>query len=116
MLRQIAKSKIHNAVITQANLEYTGSITIDQTLVEAAGLVPYEKVQVVNLNTGMRIETYVIPGEPGSGIIGMNGGAAHHGVPGEKLIIMSYCLMDEEEQKNHKIKLVLVDENNRIME
>lgn len=111
MLLEILKSKIHRAKVTEANLNYIGSITIDQDLVDAVGLYPNEKVQVVNITNGERIETYVIVGEKGSGKIGINGAAAHKFSEGDLVIIMSYAQMSPEEAAIHEPKLVFPDSN-----
>lgn len=107
------KSKIHRAVITQAELDYIGSITIDEDLMDAAGIYEYEHVHIVNVNSGSRIETYVIAGERGSGVICLNGAAARSGQKGDYIIIMSYAEMTPEELKNNPPKVVFVDENNK---
>jgi len=109
------KSKIHRAVITQAELNYVGSITIDEALMEASGLYEYERVHVVNVNSGSRIETYVIAGERGSGVICLNGAAARSGQKGDSVIIMAYADMSPEEIKTHSPKVVFVDEKNEIV-
>lgn len=109
------KSKIHRATVTEANLNYVGSITIDEKLMQAAGILENEKVQVVNINNGERFETYVIKGEAGSGTICLNGAAARLVQVGDKVIIMAYCLITMEEYKNHRPKVVFVDENNKIV-
>ncbi len=109
------KSKIHRAVITQAELNYVGSVTIDEELMEASGLVEYEHVHIVNVNSGSRIETYVIAGERGSGIICLNGAAARAGQKGDKVIIMAYADMTPEEAKAHRPKVVFVNEDNGIV-
>ncbi len=116
MFLTMFKSKIHRANITEANLNYMGSITIDEKLMEAAQLIPNEKVQVVNVNNGARLETYAIPGKPGSGIICLNGAAARHACEGDSVIIISYALMSKEEAATHKPKVVLVDEKNNLVE
>lgn len=108
------KCKIHRATVTEAVLEYEGSITIDETLMEAADLLPYEKVQVLNMNNGVRLETYVIKGERDSGIICLNGPAARLGYAGDEVVIISYGMMEEKEAKKHKPKIVFVDKKNRI--
>jgi len=113
MMRNMMKSKIHRATVTEANLNYVGSITIDVELMEAADLWENEKVQVVNINNGARLETYVIPGPRGSGVICLNGAAARHAQPGDKVIIISYALMTEDEARRHRPRIVLMDENNR---
>ena len=109
------KSKIHRAVITQAELNYVGSVTIDEELMEAAGLCEYEHVHIVNVNSGSRIETYVIAGERSSGVICLNGAAARSGQKGDTVIIMSYAAMSPEEASNHRPKVVFVGEKNEII-
>ena len=109
------KSKIHRAVITQAELNYIGSVTIDEDLMDAAGLFEYEHVHIVNVNSGSRIETYVIAGERGSGVICLNGAAARAGQKGDPVIIMSYAAMTPEEIKTHRPKVVFVDDKNAIV-
>ncbi|HOP50692.1 MAG TPA: aspartate 1-decarboxylase [Ignavibacteriales bacterium] len=116
MFVEMFKSKIHRAKVTQAELYYEGSITIDPDLMEAANILTYEKVQVVNVNNGARFETYTICGERGSGTICLNGPAARLGAVGDEVIIIAYCTMDVEEAKKHKPKVVLVDEKNQIKE
>ncbi len=106
--------KIHRATVTEADLNYVGSITIDQDLLDAAGICVNEKVQIVNNNNGARLETYTIPGERGSGVICLNGAAARLVQKGDIVIIMSYVLMSNEEAKNHEPKVVLVNEQNKI--
>ena len=106
--------KIHRATVTAADLNYVGSITIDQDLLDAAGICVNEKVQIVNNNNGARLETYTIPGERGSGVICLNGAAARLVQKGDIVIIMSYVLMGNEEAKNHEPKVVLVNEHNKI--
>ena len=113
MTISVLKSKIHRAVITQSELNYVGSITIDRTLMQAAGLYEYERVHVVNINSGSRIETYVIAGEADSGIICLNGAAARSGQKGDTIIIMSYADMTPAELNEHTPKVVIVDTNNR---
>jgi len=114
MQRTILKSKIHRAKITEANLYYEGSLTIDEDLMEAADILSYEKVAVVNINNGSRFETYVIPGERGSRVICLNGAAARLGAVGDEVIILSYVNIDSKELAGFKPKLILVDENNNI--
>lgn len=109
------KSKIHRATVTEANLNYMGSITIDRALMEAADLLPHEKVQVVNLNTGARFETYCLPGEPHSGVVCLNGGAARLAHPGDLVIIISYCWLDEEDVLTHRPRVVFVNDRNEIV-
>ena len=113
MLISICKSKIHRATITEANLDYEGSITIDADLMAAADLVEYEKVQVANVSNGERLETYVIRGEPGSGIICLNGAAARKGNKGDIIIIISYGLIEKEKAASFKPKVVKVDSRNK---
>ncbi len=110
------KSKIHRAVVTQAELDYVGSITIDSALMEAAGMIEYEKVQIVDINNGERFETYIIAGESGSGVICLNGAAARCVQKGDKVIIMAYCTLSEDEAKTHRPTVVFVDDENRISE
>ena len=114
MLVSILKCKIHRATVTQSELDYVGSITIDATLMEAAGLLEYEKVQVVNINNGARLETYAICGEHGSGIICLNGAAARHVQRNDKIIIMAYALRDPHEVQDNPPKIVFVDDDNKI--
>jgi aspartate 1-decarboxylase len=110
------KSKIHRATITQAELHYEGSLTIDTELMDAADLLPYEKVSIVNINNGERLETYIIPGERGSKTICLNGAAARKGAVGDRIIIISYATMSEEEARSYKPTIVLVNEKNDIIE
>jgi len=114
MLLTIHKSKIHRARVTQANLNYVGSITIDEDLIDAANILPGEKVQIVNNNNGERIETYVIRGERGSGVICLNGAAARRVEVGDIVIIISYGFMSPEEAKDYKAITIFPDENNRL--
>lgn len=116
MYRTMMKSKIHRATVTEANLNYIGSITIDEDLMETADLLENEKVQIVNNNNGARLETYVIPGPRGSGVICLNGAAARLVQPGDSVIIISYAQMSAEELRSHKPTVVFVDENNRPVE
>jgi len=111
---EILKCKIHRAVVTEANLQYVGSITIDEDLMDAAGLIEYEKVQVLNVNNGERLETYVIKGKRGSGVICMNGPAARLVAPGDIVIIISSATMDFEEAKKFKPWLVFPKEGNKL--
>jgi len=115
MLVTICKSKIHRVTVTDANLNYEGSITIDEKLLNAANILPYEKVQVVNLNNGERFETYVLVGKTGSGIICLNGPAARLGQKGDLLIVISYCHLESGEARKHKPNIVYVNNKNRIM-
>ena len=109
------KSKIHRATVTQAELDYVGSITVDEELLEKAGILEYEKVQIVDINNGSRFETYTIAGERGSGVICLNGAAARCVQKGDKIIIMAYCELDADEAKEHKPTVVFVDDDNSIM-
>lgn len=106
------KSKLHQMAVTEANLMYEGSITIDQDLLDAANLLPYEKVQIVNITNGSRLETYTIPGERGSRVCCLNGAAARLTQIGDRIIVISYAEMTPEEAKTHKPTVVIVDENN----
>ena len=115
MLRTVLGSKIHRATVTTADLHYVGSITIDEDLVRAAGLVEGEQVHVVDITNGARLETYVITGPAGSGEIGINGAAAHLVHPGDVVIIMSYLLADDHELASHQPRVVHVDQCNRIV-
>ena len=112
---EIFKSKIHRVRVTQAELHYVGSITIDEALIEAANLIPNEKVQIVNVNNGERLETYVIKGERGSGMVCLNGPAARKVQVGDVIIIISYATMDWEEAKTFEPTVVFPDENNRLL-
>lgn len=114
MLRTILKSKIHRAVVTEANLEYEGSITIDARLMQAVDILEGEKVEVLNLNNGDRLQTYAIKGKANSGVICLNGPAARGACVGDKIIIVSYVLADELESEALKAKIAKVDERNRI--
>lgn len=111
---EVLKSKIHRAKITQAELHYVGSITIDQDLLDAAGMIPNEKVQVVNVNNGERLETYIIKGERGSGTICLNGPAARLCQVGDVVIIVSYAIMDFEEAKTHQPTIIFPNDQNRL--
>jgi aspartate 1-decarboxylase len=112
---QLLKSKIHRVKITQAELHYVGSITIDEELMVAANIIENEKVQIVNINNGERLETYVIKGERGSGMVCLNGPAARKAQVGDVVIIISYCSMDFEEAKKFKPVLVFPDHNNKLI-
>jgi aspartate 1-decarboxylase len=114
MMIQVLKSKIHNVKITFTQLNYIGSITIDEDLLDAANMIENEKVLVVNNNNGERIETYVIKGERGSGVVGLNGAAARRGAVGDELIIISFALMDFEKAKSHQPWLVFPNAQNKI--
>ena len=113
MMRQLLKSKIHRATITEANVNYEGSITIDEQLMKAANIVQWEKVLVADLNNGARVETYAIKGKSGSGIVCANGGAALHCRVGDKVLIMSFCVLDQRDVKKHKPRIIKVDDKNR---
>ena len=108
------KAKIHRATVTQAELDYVGSITVDRELLEKSGILEYEKVQVVDVNNGSRLETYAIAGEPGSGIICLNGAAARYVSAGDKVIIMAYASMTPQEAKEFKPTVVFVDDENKV--
>lgn len=114
MLRQMCKSKIHMATVTETVLHYEGSIGIDRTLLEATDLFPFEKVQVLNVNSGRRLETYVIEAPAGSGTISLNGAAARGTEVGDKVIIIAYCLADDTEARGIKPRIVIADEHNGI--
>lgn len=116
MLRTMLKSKIHRATVTQADLHYVGSVTIDEDLLDAADLWPGEQVAIVDITNGARLETYVIAGERGSGVIGINGAAAHLVNPGDLVIIISYGTMNEEEARAYQPRIVHVDAANRIVQ
>lgn len=116
MILNMLKSKIHRAVVTQAELNYVGSITIDKALMDAANILENEKVQIVDINNGNRFETYAISGKPNSGVMCLNGAAARCVQPGDKIIVMTYCFIDEEEAKKHKPIVVFVNENNSVNE
>jgi len=110
----MCKSKIHGATVTEANLQYTGSLTLDPLLMKAADLIPYEQVQVVNLNNGSRFETYCIEGNPGSGVVCLNGAAARLAVVGDKILVISYAQVPEEECQQFAPKLVFLNESNHV--
>jgi aspartate 1-decarboxylase len=114
-MRMMLKSKIHRATVTQADLDYVGSVTLDAALMEAADLLEGEQVAIVDVTNGARIETYVIPGARGSGIIGINGAAAHLVHPGDLVIIMSYAVLDDAEARALQPRVVHVDRQNRIV-
>lgn len=112
----VLKSKIHRATVTEADLHYVGSITIDQNLMDGANLINYEKVLVANIDNGNRLETYVIPGPRGSGVICLNGAAAHLASVGDKVIIMAFCQLGQTEAASHEPHVVFVDEKNAVQE
>ncbi len=111
---QILKSKVHRAVVTEANLNYVGSLTLDEDLMDAANLIENEKIQVVNVNNGERIETYIIKGGRGTGVVCLNGPAARKGAEGDVVIIISYALIDFEEAKHFKPVVVFPKEGNKL--
>jgi len=115
-MRTMLKSKIHRARVTQVNLDYEGSITIDRALLEASDILPYERVEVLNINNGARFSTYAIEGEANSGVIGINGAAARLVAKGDIVIILSYCVVAEDEAMNMTPTIVRVDSQNRIVE
>lgn len=116
MFRTVFKSKLHRATVTEANLNYVGSITIDEDLLDAADICVNEKVQVVNNNNGARLETYAIPGPRGSGVVCLNGAAARLVQPGDRVIIITYAVIDDREAKTFKPTVVFLDDANRIAE
>ena len=115
MLVNMFKSKIHRATVTAADLNYVGSITIDSELLRASNILPGEKVQIANINTGDRFETYTLEGAPGSGVICINGAAARLAQPGDKVIIIAYCWMEEEEARRHKPTVIQMGADNQIL-
>ncbi|QSB15047.1 aspartate 1-decarboxylase [Natronosporangium hydrolyticum] len=115
MLRTMLKSKIHRATVTEADLHYIGSVTVDVDLLEAADLLPGEQVAIVDITNGARLETYVIPGERGTGVIGINGAAAHLVHPGDLVILISYAQLDDATARSYEPKVVHVDADNRIV-
>jgi len=116
MRRTLCKSKIHRATLTGADLNYEGSLTLDRALMDAADMMPYERVQVVNVNNGARLETYLIPGDAGSGVVQLNGAGARLGSPGDIVILMTYAEFEEDEVDDRFIpRVVWVDEKNRII-
>ena len=114
MMRTMLKSKIHRATVTQADLHYVGSVTIDEDLLDAADLLPGEQVAIVDVTNGARLETYVIPGERGTGVLGINGAAAHLVHPGDLVIVISYAQYDEAEVRSYAPRVIFVDAQNRI--
>ncbi|GEB32759.1 MULTISPECIES: aspartate 1-decarboxylase [Brevibacillus] len=116
MFRTMMKAKIHRATVTEANLNYVGSITIDKNILDALDILPNEKVQIVNNNNGARLETYVIEGAPGSGVICLNGAAARLVQEGDIVIIIAYAMMTDEQARTYKPKVAIMDEKNRIKE
>nr|WP_216675404.1 aspartate 1-decarboxylase [Brevibacillus sp. HB1.3] len=116
VFRTMMKAKIHRATVTEANLNYVGSITIDKNLLDALDILPNEKVQIVNNNNGARLETYVIEGAPGSGVICLNGAAARLVQEGDIVIIIAYAMMTDEEARTYKPRVAIMDEKNQIKE
>lgn len=115
MLQYMLKSKLHRATVTDANLNYEGSLTIDRQLMDEVGLIPFEKIKVYNINNGERFDTYVIEGPAGSGIIALNGAAARKGLTGDLIIIVSYALYDQAELVDYQPRIVVLDRDNRIV-
>ncbi|WP_282935601.1 aspartate 1-decarboxylase [Paenibacillus sp. RC67] len=115
MFRTMLKSKIHRVTVTEANLNYVGSITIDEDLLDLIDMLPNEKVQIVNNNNGARLETYIIPGPRGSGVICLNGAAARLVQVGDTVIILSYVMLTDEEARNHKPQVAIMGENNKVV-
>lgn len=116
MFRTLMKAKIHRATVTESNLNYVGSITIDEDILDAVDMIPNEKVQIVNNNNGARFETYIIPGKRGSGVMCLNGAAARLVQEGDTIIVISYAMYEEAEAKNHQPKVAIMDKNNMIQE
>jgi aspartate 1-decarboxylase len=116
MMRRMFLGKIHRATVTHADLEYEGSVTIDQDLLDAAGMLIHEEIHVLNVTQGTRLVTYTLPGPRGSGIICINGAAAHLNRPGDKVILATYGDMSDEEARRHEPRVVLVDDQNRVSE
>lgn len=114
MFRTVLKAKIHRATVTRADLHYEGSLTVDRDLMDAAGLVPFEQIKVYNINNGERFETYVIEGERGSGVIGLNGAAARKGLTGDLIIIATYVLIEESRLEGYRPTILLLDGKNRV--
>ncbi len=114
MLRQMLRAKLHKATITEADLNYEGSLTIDRELLDAVGIVPFERVKVYNINNGERFDTYAIEGEPGSGVIGLNGAAARKGMIGDLIIIVTFGFYHDDTLDGFHPNIALLDENNKI--
>ncbi|NUP98375.1 MAG: aspartate 1-decarboxylase [Armatimonadetes bacterium] len=114
MLRTFCRCKLHRVTITEANLQYAGSLTVDTDLMDAAGLLPYEQVQVVNINNGARLETYVIPGPAGSGVVCLNGAAARLGAAGDLAIVIAYAQVEQSELADFRPTMVYVDGQNKV--
>jgi aspartate 1-decarboxylase len=115
MFRTMLKSKIHRATVTHSDLHYVGSVTVDEGLMDAADLLPGERVAIVDVTNGARLETYVIPGPRGSGVVGINGAAAHLVTPGDLVILIAYATMNEDESRHYLPRVVFVDAGNRIV-
>lgn len=116
MFRTLMKAKIHRATVTESNLNYVGSITIDEDILDAVDMIPNEKVQIVNNNNGARFETYIIPGKRGSGVMCLNGAAARLVQEGDTIIVISYAMYDENEAKHHVPKVAIMDKDNNVLE
>jgi aspartate 1-decarboxylase len=116
MLKQMLNAKIHRATVTEANLEYEGSLTIDRDLMDAVGIIPFERINVYNINNGERFDTYAIDGSRGSGTIGLNGAAARKGMKGDLIIIVTFGTYTEQELETYHPRIILLDEQNRIKE
>lgn len=116
MFRTLMRAKIHGATLTETNLNYSGSLTLDAGLMEQLDMLPHEQVQVLNLNNGSRLITYLIAGEKGSGVVALNGAAARLGQPGDKVLLVTYATMSEAEAREFRPKVALVDERNRVVE
>ena len=114
-MRSMLKSKIHRATVTTADLDYVGSVTVDEDLMDAADLLAGERVAIVDVTNGARLETYVIPGARGTGVVGINGAAAHLVAPGDLVILIAYATMDEDESRQYLPRVVFVDADNRIV-
>src|SRR5262245_46877169 len=116
MLREMLRAKVHRATVTETNVNYEGSLTLDASLMKAAGMIPYERIDVYNADSGTRFSTYLIEGEPGSGVVCVNGAAAHLARPGERIIVATYAAFSPEEIATHRPTVVLVDSANRVKE
>lgn len=116
MLREMLRAKVHRATVTETNVNYEGSLTLDAALMKAAGMIPYERIDVYNADSGTRFSTYLIEGEPGSGVVCVNGAAAHLARPGERIIVATYAAFSAEEIAFHRPTVVLVDSANRVKE
>ena len=114
MLKQMLSAKIHRATVTQANLDYEGSLTIDKDLMDAVGISSFEKIKIYNINNGERFDTYAIEGPRGSGIIGLNGAAARKGMPGDLVIIVTYGIYSQDELKDYHPRIVLLNDRNQV--